>query len=427
MAQRRKPVVLVYRDRLLPRSETFIKEQILAYRKWRGILIGRRSLSELSLEGLDVRLLRPVVRSDLLSRVWWRISRGLDSLPFPIVAQLRREEPSLLHAHFGVDAIHAWPIARALDLPMVVTLHGYDINIHREWWEAGHWGGWFRHYPRRLLELAALPRVHFIAVSEAIRRKAIDFGIPADKVSLQYIGIDIRRFTPGGPQITHRERRVLFVGRLVEKKGCEFLIRAFAEVRKIVSDASLVVVGEGDLHRPLEELARQLGIQVEFLGALTSAEIRHELSLARVFCLPSVTAENGDAEGFGLVLLEAQASGVPVVTSARGGSAEGVHDGIGGLIFPERDIAMLATQLIRLLTDDGCATSMALAGPIFAAENFDAERCTQSLERLYDEFSRTSESLDRVGDRESVVNTHTDNKNSRRINGDSSADIGQGS
>src|SRR5579883_2008882 len=147
------PTVLVYRSDLLPLSETFIKEQMLAYRRWRGVLIGRRMLNKLPLDGLDARLLQ-ASRSPLLSRAWWRICRDLDAAPRPVTRMLKREEPRLLHAHFGLDAVEAWPLARALAIPMLVTLHGYDIHIDREWWERCDWGERFRAYPRRLLDLA---------------------------------------------------------------------------------------------------------------------------------------------------------------------------------------------------------------------------------------------------------------------------------
>jgi glycosyltransferase involved in cell wall biosynthesis len=136
----------------------------------------------------------------------------------------------LLHAHFGVDAITAWPVAKALDLPMIVTLHGYDINICRKWWEAGYGGRVMRKYPSRLLDLAKEPRVRFIAVSEAVRRRAMSYGIPAEKLRVHYIGVDTKKFAPGDRSVVERERRVLFVGRLVEKKGYEYLIRASALV-----------------------------------------------------------------------------------------------------------------------------------------------------------------------------------------------------
>jgi glycosyltransferase involved in cell wall biosynthesis len=384
-AEQPKRTVLVYRNDLLAASETFIREQILAYCRWRAILIGKNRLTALSLEDLNVRLLRPLP-SYSLSMTWWAISRRLGSVPFPVLARLRREAPSLLHAHFGMDAIHAWPIARTLGVPMVVTLHGYDINVYREWWEAGHWGRWFRHYPRRLLDLAKQPQVHFVAVSRAIRDRAVEFGIPAEKVTVQYIGIDVRRFAPGGLPIAQRERRVLFVGRLVEKKGCEYLIRAFSEVQTRIPDAVLVIGGEGDLRLPLQRLADKLGVRAQFRGVLTQAEVRRELEHARAFCLPSVTAHNGDAEGCGLVQLEAQASGVPIVTSATGGAGEGVAEGITGFTFHERDIGTLARRLTELLTDDACALAMSRASPSFVAKNFDIHRCTEDLEALYDKL-----------------------------------------
>ena len=167
--------------------------------------------------------------------------------------------------------------------------------------------------------MANRPRVSFIAVSEAIRSRAISFGIPESKIEVRYIGVDISKFTPGGRPLTKRERRALFVGRLVEKKGCEFLVRAFANVQEAVPNASLVIVGDGPLRDPLQSLANDLKIRVQFRGVLSGADVSRELHLARVFCLPSVTAANGDAEGFGMVLLGSQASGVPVVTSALGG------------------------------------------------------------------------------------------------------------
>lgn len=375
--------ILVYRNNLLPWSETFIKEQMLALRRWRGVLIGVHQLHQLSLEGLESCVLRPekLTFADRLRR---KLSRSPGMVPRSTIKHLQRERPSLLHAHFGVDATAAWPIAKALDVPMLVTLHGYDINISRDWWEGGHRGQEMRNYPTRLLELANHPRVSFIAVSEAIRSRAISFGIPEGKVKVRYIGIDTAKFTPGGRPIIERAPRVLFIGRLVENKGCEFLIRAFANIQKAVPDASLVIVGDGPLRDHLQTLANGMKSRVEFRGVLSSVDVRRELHLARVFCLPSVTATNGEAEGFGMVLLEAQASGVPVVTSALGGTTEAIQEGITGFAFRERDVDTLSSQLIRLLLDDALAGSFSVEGPKFAAAKFDLRQCTEKLEALYD-------------------------------------------
>lgn len=147
------PTVLVYRSNLLPKSETFIKEQVCAYRDWRGLLVGRRILDQLSLDGLKIRLLDKdgAVGHGILHRLGF--ASGLK--------ELQRERPSLLHAHFGPEAVSAYRIARALRVPMMVTLHGYDITIDRDWWESGKGGEEMLSYPRRLLRVAAQPHFSF--------------------------------------------------------------------------------------------------------------------------------------------------------------------------------------------------------------------------------------------------------------------------
>ncbi|MEO8631570.1 MAG: glycosyltransferase, partial [Betaproteobacteria bacterium] len=179
-----------------------------------------------------------------------------------------------------------------------------------------------------------------------------------------------------------------FVGRLVEKKGCDVLIRAVHRLMPMVPDVEVVIVGDGPLRGELERLAAKLGVPANFAGSMTPDEVKQQLDCARVFCLPSIIAENGDAEGFGLVLLEAQACGVPVVTSAHAGASEGMVEGVTGLSFPEKDAATLAKQLIRLLTDDECIMRMSKAAPRFVAEHFDVRNCTRALEGLYDELVR---------------------------------------
>jgi glucosyltransferase len=375
--------ILVYRRSLLPLSETFIKEQVLAYGRWRGILVGmRRARGGLDLDGLDHVLLRPD-HPGVFDRFSWKVNGTLGSVPPHVRRRLGAQGASLLHAHFGTDAPDAWRLARAIGAPMLVTLHGYDINIHREWWEAGHGGQAMQDYPDRLLRLASEPAVRFIAVSEVIRRRAVAYGIPAEKVMVRHIGVDRVGFAPGGRPVAEREFRVLFVGRLVEKKGCEYLIRAFAQVQRQIPDASLVIAGDGDRCDDLRRLAGQLGVGVGFRGALSGAAVRQELHLARVFCLPSVTAANGDAEGLPIVLLEAQAAGVPVVTSA--GDGEAVRDGVTGFTVGERDIDALAARITTILTNSELASAMSAAGPRFVAETFDIRHCTDALERCYDD------------------------------------------
>ena len=159
------------------------------------------------------------------------------------------------------------------------------------------------------------------------------------------------------------------------------------QVQRRLPDAELVVVGDGPLHEASAQMAAGLGVNARFLGAQPSTMVRQLLDEARVLCLPSITAANGDAEGFGLVLLEAQACGVPVVTSAKGGREEGIRHGITGFAFAEGDHAALVGHLLKVLTDDALATSMGLEAVRFVAERFSLADCTLALERYYTRLS----------------------------------------
>ena len=379
--------VLVYRHSLLPVSETFVRAQILSYRRWHGVLAGVEYVPGSSLEGLATVLLGKG-RQGICNRIVRKISEQIEFAPPSVLTKLRGERPQIAHVHFGTDAVTIWRVLRRLKIPVVVTLHGYDINTHKEWWEQGHGGLWRRTYPKRLLAMADNTNVSFIAVSEAIRKRAMEFGIPGDKVAVRYIGIDTSRFAPGPVPITERKRRILFVGRLVEVKGCRYVIEAFARVKGRVHDAELAIVGSGALADDLKRQAHELDIPVEFLGALPPNKVKQQLDQARGFCLPSARTNNGQVEGFGLVLLEAQASGVPVVTSALAGATEGIVEGKTGYFFPERDVDMLANRLEQLLLDDSIVSSFSLAGPAFVGERFDIGKCTALLEDYYDDVVR---------------------------------------
>jgi glycosyltransferase involved in cell wall biosynthesis len=370
--------VAIFRADLLPVSETFIRDQASALVHWRPVLFGLRELpGGLETPGIQREIVSSGNRVSDTLRFW--LSR-----PNPhLVRCLKEMDIDLAHAHFGTDATDIWPSVKAAGLPMLVTLHGYDINIHREWWEAGHGGLRRRVYPRRLLRMAEDPTVHFIAVSKAIKERAIKFGIPEGKITVAYIGVDIRRFKLGGLPLEQRRKRILFVGRMVEKKAPLLMIRAFADVRRAIPDAELAMIGDGPLLSDAKRLAGDLATPVMFLGARGSDEVLAQMHEARVFCLPSVVAANGDAEGFGLALLEAQSCGVPVVSSALGGADEGLLDEITGYKFDAGNIGALVKRINALFDDSDKAARMSAAASAFAAKNFDVARLCGTLEQIY--------------------------------------------
>jgi glycosyltransferase involved in cell wall biosynthesis len=374
-----RPRVAVFRANLLPVSETFIRDQLGALRDWEAVLLGMREV--------PAGLMPLAIPSRLVprgNRLLFSL-RALLARPQPrLVAAFRQSRAALVHAHFGTDATAIWPSVKAAGLPLVVTLHGYDINTRREWWESGKGGFKRRFYPRQLLQMAGDPAVHFVAVSQAIRQRAIEYGIPDHRITVCHIGIDTERFRPAGAPLASRRKRLLFVGRMVEKKAPLLLVRAFAGVRQRVPDAELVMIGKGPLLDAAQQLAGKLQVPVEFAGARGSDQVLEELHQARVLCLPSITAHNGDAEGFGMVILEAQACGVPVVTSARGGASEGLIPGETGDAVPEGDLGQLTERLVAWLADEDLLRHAAMAAPQFVRDAFDIRHCTRQLELVYE-------------------------------------------
>lgn len=375
--------VVVFRSNLLPISETFVREQALALKHWQPILLGLRKLDKgLPLEPLTCVLV-PHLWDNLIQR-WLTKYRLCFYKPIPqLVSVLKDIKPDLVHVHFGTDAVDIWPSIKAVGLPMLITLHGYDINIHKEWWRAGH-GGWRRkYYPQQLLSIAAEPNVRFIAVSEAIKQRAIAYGIDAKKIDVSYIGVDTKRFSPAGLPIVQRKKRILFVGRMVEKKAPLLLIQAFAQVIQSIPDAELVMVGDGPLKQQAEFLAKELGVTVHFTGALSSDEVLAHIHEARLFCLPSITAENGDAEGLPISIVEAQACGVPVVTTLHSGNPEGIQHSSTGFAVPEMDISALANAIKQLLLDEKLLATMSQLATVFSRELLPSYHQSIYLEVLY--------------------------------------------
>jgi glycosyltransferase involved in cell wall biosynthesis len=374
--------VAIYRTQILPLSETFVRDQALALQRWHAVLVGEREVKALPIDGLPVRTAfsGPATFGQ---RAAGLLSRRFGLAPPRVTGIMRDVAPSLIHAHFGFDGVEAWPIARRLGLPLLVTLHGSDITIRMDWFARGRAGRRWQGYPARLAKMARAERVTFIAVSENIREAAIAAGLPDSRIVVLPIGIDRSRFTPGSVPVAQRRPMILFLGRLVEKKGCIHLLEAFERVRAQLPQAELIVGGDGPERARLAERAASIG-GVRFVGAFTRDLATTLLGEARVFCLPSITAESGDAEGLPLVILEAQASGIPVVTSARGGATEGIQDGVTGYAFGEGDVAGLTERLMALLTDDALAARFSAAAPPFIAEHHDLYRQTARLEALYD-------------------------------------------
>jgi phosphatidylinositol alpha-1,6-mannosyltransferase len=185
-------------------------------------------------------------------------------------------------------------------------------------------------------------------------------------------GVDTREFRPGtgGPAV--RERLglgtapvVVCVSRLVPRKGQDTLISAWPVVRAAVSDARLLLVGDGPYRKQLERLAARLGVagSVIFAGAPSRADLPAYYDAANVFAMPCRTRRRGlDVEGLGIVYLEASAAGLPVVGGDSGNAPDAIREGETGYVVPGRSAAEVAERLTRLLTDPALGAAMGEKG-----------------------------------------------------------------
>jgi glycosyltransferase involved in cell wall biosynthesis len=364
-------VVALFRSAMFNPSETFVAAQAAALRRYQPLIVGLRHKGNVPPD-LAARLL-------LLDATQGMKLKLLGSGIGP-AERLRRYHPALVHAHFGTDGLLALPIARRLRIPLVTTLHGYDVSRTRAALLASGRLSWIRY--ALLRSRLAMAGDLFIAVSDAVRRRAIGHGFSEARTVTHRIGVDLARFPPGkGGGAT-----ILHVGRLVEKKGTDLLLRAFASARSGIPQAELVIIGDGPRHGALERLAAALGLgaSVRFLGAQPADVVAEWMGRSAVLAVPSVTAADGDAEGLPVVVFEAAASGLPVVGTDHAGIPEAVIDGMTGFVVPEGEVEPLAARLAELLADPGRAAAMGRNARALAEREFDLVRQTARLERLYD-------------------------------------------
>jgi len=365
--------VLLFRSELLPVSETFIAAQAGALRRYEPWFAGlKRVAGGLMLD--ETRVIVAARTDSLQARVARRVYLRTGFAP-EFLRRLEAVGAELIHAHFAVDACAALAVRRRLKVPMIVTLHGYDVTSEDVALCGSSFGRAYLRLRRALWDEARV----FVCVSEWIRQKALERGFPEEKLWVHPIGIDVEAFRPTAGK---KEPLVLFVGRLVEKKGCGYLLRAMRMVEARMPEARLVVVGDGRLRGALEAEARGLQ-RCRFVGAASAEEVREWMRKAAVVTVPSVVAANGDSEGMCLVALEAQAMAVPVV-AFRGPGIE-VVDGETGLLVRERDADALAEALVAVLRDEALAERMGMAGRARVERLFNLQRQTVLLEDKYDE------------------------------------------
>jgi len=295
-----------------------------------------------------------------------------------LVRMLRGQEFDLIHAHWlipqGLVAVLAARISGTA-VPVICTSHGADLFALRgSIWE-------------RIKQFVVASSSGLTAVSRTMRERLLTMSDKMDRIRVIPMGVDLeRQFVPLPGK--RRRKSLLFVGRMVEKKGLRYLIKAMPVVLENHPEANLVIAGSGPEEASMSRLVATLGLseQVRFVGALQNREIPALYQASELVVFPSIVARDGDQEGFGLVLVEAMGCECAVIASDLAAIRDIIIDGKTGLLVPEKDSAALAQKITYLLDNPLFRSALARDGRDFVLERYDWRNIAAQYEAFFTEL-----------------------------------------
>ena len=290
---------------------------------------------------------------------------------------IKRQKARLIHAHFGTEGVKILPVKRKLKLPLITSFYGVDMsNCARQ-------RGWQTAY-KNLFKYGDL----FLAEGNHMRKGLIDLGCPSEKIRIQHIGIDINKFNYRKRELKDKNKKIkiLFCGRFIEKKGLIYALKAVKLIIGQYPNLEFRVIGDGELRPDIEAFIKEQNLEkhVTLLGYKLYHVFAQELQKAHILLQPSVTAQNGDSEGGSpVVLLEAQASGLPVISTCHADIPEVVLDGESGFLVPERSPEEIAKKLRALIDNPEMWEELGRNGRAHIEKNYSIYVEVKKLEGIY--------------------------------------------
>jgi colanic acid/amylovoran biosynthesis glycosyltransferase len=289
---------------------------------------------------------------------------------------LAANKVNVVLAEYGTTGVEALKSCRDLNMPLVVHFHGFDAYSSEV----------LDHYATRYKRLFSYARA-LISVSTHMTGQLIRLGAPREKVFYNPYGVDVSKFRQ--PSATTAPLQVIATGRFVEKKAPYLTILAFRKVLDRLPEARLTLVGNGALYGVCQQIVKSLHMDyaVDIEGTASHDEVARLMQQSRIFVQHSVVAMSGDSEGTPNAILEAGASGLPVVTTRHGGIADVVIHGRTGFLVEEGDIDTMSEYMYRLLSNPELAAEMGQNARHHVSVNFSLDRSIANLRRIIEEHS----------------------------------------
>ena len=307
------------------------------------------------------------------------------NLLYGTIPLLKSQPYDIIHCQFGMYG-NAGMIFReigAIKGKLITSFRGYDISLY------------IKQYGEHLYDKLFSRGDFFIANCNFFRQRAIALGCDERKIIVLGSGIDCERFRYQARHLeTNSTIRITTIGRLIEKKGIEYGIRAIAKLALIHPSIEYNIVGDGDLKEELQQLIQKLNItdKVKLLGSKNQQEIIEILDKSHIFIAPCVTGFDGNQDAPVNTLKEAMAMGLPVISTFHGGIPELVQDGISGFLVPERDVDAL-TQKLSYLIEHPEWEKMGKAGRAYVEAHYEINKLNDELVEIYQQVAMSSQIL----------------------------------
>ena len=365
-----------------------VYRQVTALRRFRPVVFTQRRENAGPFPFEDVVCL-PKPATHQLRRLW---QKSLLDRPIQIYrsearridAELRRVDASVLHIYFGHIGVHLLPLIERTSVPVIVSFHGADGLVDMD--KPAH-----RAAAERMLSRVTL----VLARSESLAQRIEALGCPRSKIRIHRTGIplgDLRFVERTAP--AEGAWKFLQASRLIPKKGLTSSLKAFAAFAQEFPSATFTIAGEGPMEGELKKLAAELGVsaRVQLAGFLPEVTLRALFYEADVFLHPSEMGLDGNQEGVPNSMLEAMATGLPVIATEHGGIPEAVENGVSGFLAPERDDREMAQAMKQLAARPEVYARMSRAAAAAVAAKFELTAQIRVLEDCYEEAIRSSRS-----------------------------------